>query len=87
MADKRQVKDVKHALQHNIGLGGACVMAIYRKYNDKKGWVREDQTSDPNLLEKFEKASGNVVAKQIEETEKPKESFFTGNLKNMRPKL
>jgi acetyl-CoA acetyltransferase len=30
-ADKRQVPDVKVALQHNIGLGGAAVVSIYRK--------------------------------------------------------
>ena len=30
-ADKRQVKDAKVALQHNLGLGGACVMTMYRK--------------------------------------------------------
>ena len=30
-ADKRQVEDVKVALQHNIGLGGAAVVSIYRK--------------------------------------------------------
>jgi len=29
-ADKRQVKGARIALQHNIGLGGACVVAIYR---------------------------------------------------------
>ena len=29
-ADKRQVKDAKIALQHNLGLGGACVMTMYR---------------------------------------------------------
>jgi sterol carrier protein 2 len=29
-ADKRQVKNVKYALQHNIGLGGAAVVGIYR---------------------------------------------------------
>jgi acetyl-CoA acyltransferase len=31
LADKRQVDDVKVALQHNIGLGGAAVVSIYRK--------------------------------------------------------
>src|SRR5581483_5796217 len=31
MADKRQVEGVKVALQHNIGLGGAAVVSIYRK--------------------------------------------------------
>ena len=30
-ADKRQVKDAKVALQHNLGLGGACVMTMYRR--------------------------------------------------------
>jgi acetyl-CoA acyltransferase len=30
-ADNRQVKNVKVALQHNIGLGGAAVVSIYRK--------------------------------------------------------
>ena len=28
-ADKRQVPNVKYALQHNIGLGGAAVVGIY----------------------------------------------------------
>lgn len=31
-AGARQVKDAKIALQHNIGLGGAAVVAIYRKF-------------------------------------------------------
>eukprot|EP01119_Soliformovum_irregulare_P026225 TRINITY_DN995_c0_g1_i2.p1 TRINITY_DN995_c0_g1~~TRINITY_DN995_c0_g1_i2.p1 ORF type:complete len:544 (-),score=117.21 TRINITY_DN995_c0_g1_i2:157-1788(-) len=30
MAGARQVKDVKYALQHNIGLGGAAIVGIYR---------------------------------------------------------
>ncbi len=30
-ADKRQVKDAKIALQHNLGLGGACVVTMYRR--------------------------------------------------------
>lgn len=30
-ADKRQVPNAKVALQHNIGLGGATVVALYRK--------------------------------------------------------
>ncbi len=28
-ADKRQVEDVQLALQHNLGLGGACVVTLY----------------------------------------------------------
>ena len=31
LADKRQVPDAKVALQHNIGLGGAAVVTMYRK--------------------------------------------------------
>ncbi len=29
-ADARQVKDAKNALQHNLGLGGACVVTLYQ---------------------------------------------------------
>jgi sterol carrier protein 2 len=45
MADSRQVPDVykKYALQHNLGLGGACVVAIYKRYRQtEKGWKRQD---------------------------------------------
>jgi acetyl-CoA acetyltransferase len=31
LADKRQVKGAKIALQHNLGLGGAAVVTMYRK--------------------------------------------------------
>lgn len=57
MADKRQVKDCKVALQHNLGLGGAVVIAAYRKY--KEGYqknFRAGQTADPAVLEKLEAA-------------------------------
>jgi len=30
-ADARQVEDAKVALQHNLGLGGACVVTMYRR--------------------------------------------------------
>jgi len=30
-AEKRQVEGARVALQHNLGLGGACVVALYRK--------------------------------------------------------
>ena len=30
-AEKRQVEDVRFALQHNLGLGGACVVTLYDK--------------------------------------------------------
>lgn len=32
-AQKRQVQDAKIALQHNIGLGGTAMVAIYKKYD------------------------------------------------------
>ncbi|CAF1427914.1 unnamed protein product [Adineta ricciae] len=38
-ADKRQVKGARIALQHNLGLGGACVVAIYRLANLNKARV------------------------------------------------
>lgn len=31
MADKRQVEGARVGLQHNVGLGGACVVTMYRK--------------------------------------------------------
>jgi sterol carrier protein 2 len=33
--EKRQVPHLHYALQHNIGLGGAVVISMYKKYNDK----------------------------------------------------
>lgn len=36
IAGKRQVPNLTYAMQHNLGLGGACVMAIYKKYNKNK---------------------------------------------------
>ena len=30
-ADKRQVAGARMALQHNLGLGGACVVTLYRR--------------------------------------------------------
>ena len=30
-AEARQVADARVALQHNLGLGGACVMTVYRR--------------------------------------------------------
>ncbi len=30
-ADQRQVQGVRHALQHNVGLGGAAVVTLYAK--------------------------------------------------------
>jgi len=30
------------------------VVVLYKKYNDKKGYTRPDQTADPDVLEKLE---------------------------------
>jgi acetyl-CoA acetyltransferase len=30
-ADKRQVEGARIALQHNLGLGGACVVTLYER--------------------------------------------------------
>jgi sterol carrier protein 2 len=57
MAEKRQVKDVKYALAHNLGLGSAVVVSILKKYNDKFN-TKEHQTSDPDKLEEIEKQGG-----------------------------
>jgi len=55
MAQKRQVDNVKHCLQHNLGLGGACVVVMYgRMTPGAPGLSRADQTADPDILEKLE---------------------------------
>ena len=60
MADARQVKGAKVALQHNLGLGGACIVALYTKMKpDVLGKTRPDQTADPDILEKIERDEQN----------------------------
>jgi len=49
-----------------LGLGGACVLGAYKKYNDKQGWSRPDQTADPDKLEQLEGAGKAPVAKASE---------------------
>jgi sterol carrier protein 2 len=63
MADKRQVNDVKYALQHNLGLGGACVVIMYGRLKPRvQGWTRPNQTADLKTLEKMEVADKKVKA-------------------------
>jgi len=63
MADKRQVNDVKYALQHNLGLGGACVVIMYGRLKPGvQGWTRPNQTADLKTLEKMEAADKKVKA-------------------------
>jgi len=43
MADKRQVNGAKIGMSHSLGLGGACVVGVYKKYRpDVSGRVRPD---------------------------------------------
>jgi sterol carrier protein 2 len=54
IAEKRQVKDAKYALSHNLGLGSALVVSIFKKYNDNYE-KKPHHTSDPDSLKKIEK--------------------------------
>lgn len=58
---KRQVQGVKCALQHNLGLGGACVVTIYMKFNASQ--ATNSISSDPSLLEEWER-SGSPPARR-----------------------
>lgn len=62
MAGKRQVENCQLALQHNLGLGGAVVIALYRKYNKNQS-RRTDQTAEPDVLEKLE-ATGQLLSQK-----------------------
>lgn len=62
MAEKRQVPNCTLALQHNLGLGGAVVVALYKKYNQNK-ISRKDMTSDPAVLERLE-AKGELLSQR-----------------------
>lgn len=53
-AQKRQVKNAVYALQHNLGLGGACVVTLYKKFTPTP--AVNSLSSDPVLLEKWEKS-------------------------------
>ena len=52
-AEKRQVRNAEFALQHNLGLGGACVVTVYRKFNGNR--ATRSLTSDPEQIERWEK--------------------------------
>ena len=64
MAEKRQVAGARVALQHNLGLGGACIVALYKKYRpDAPGKTRSDQTANPDILEQQERDMANARPK------------------------
>lgn len=54
-----QVPGVKQALQHNLGLGGACVVAAYKKANSNPP-IRA-LPSDPTILQAWEKEGANLL--------------------------
>ena len=58
---KRQVSGAVYGLQHNLGLGGACVVSIYKKFNSDV--ATKCLSSDPDVIEKLEK-SGNLIEKE-----------------------
>lgn len=62
MAGKRQVPKAKLALQHNIGLGGAVVIALYRLGFPQINSTKESANghADPNLFK------ANVLFKLLE---------------------
>jgi len=53
MAGQRQVKNAEYGLQHNLGLGGAVVVAIYKK-KTKYESARNDVSADPEYLQSLE---------------------------------
>ncbi|XP_063406120.1 sterol carrier protein 2-like [Mytilus trossulus] len=56
MADKRQVSNAKVALQHNIGLGGAAVVALYKKGFPNQSRIQAFATS-ASTEDKFQSAA------------------------------
>jgi len=87
MATGRQVKNAEYALQHNLGLGGAVVVMIYKKKN-KYITGRDDMSSDPEYLELLEERGGlhpQRVAKENLETIKVKNAQRKAAMTN--PKL
>jgi sterol carrier protein 2 len=63
-ADKRQVvPKPQYALQHNLGLGGACVVSIYRKYNEAP--AVKAVTSDPVKLSEWETQGRNPDSRPL----------------------
>jgi sterol carrier protein 2 len=54
MAEKRQVKNAKYAMSHNLGLGSAVVITILKKFNENFE-LKDHQTSDTEKLEEIEK--------------------------------
>ncbi|KAK3090738.1 hypothetical protein FSP39_014203 [Pinctada imbricata] len=65
-AGKRQVRSAKVALQHNLGLGGAAVVALYRMgFPQDKRQIQAIQVSSSPTADDFK---SNAIFKEIEST-------------------
>lgn len=49
LSEKRQVPNLKYALSHNLGLGSALVVSIFKKYNNNK---EVGKSSNPDFIDK-----------------------------------
>jgi sterol carrier protein 2 len=71
MAEKRQVKNVQHALSHNLGLGSAVVISILKKYNNNFE-TKPHQSSCPEKLAQSEKNRTLEQKKLVSSKMRPK---------------
>ena len=55
LSGKRQVENVKYAMSHNLGLGSAVVISIFKKYNEK---YEDLKSTDPKDIDKEIKKNG-----------------------------
>merc|ERR1712048_1396478 len=65
MAGKRQVKNCEYGLQHNLGLGGSVVVAIFKKMT-KEASKRDNVSADPEYLEELER-KGMLLPQQYKQ--------------------
>lgn len=64
---KRQVPNAKVALQHNLGLGGACVVGIYKKYKPiTKKLIRVNSASKSSESSVESSFKSDAIFKEIE---------------------
>uniref|UniRef100_A0AAQ4QAT3 Sterol carrier protein 2 n=1 Tax=Gasterosteus aculeatus aculeatus TaxID=481459 RepID=A0AAQ4QAT3_GASAC len=93
-ADRRQVPGAKVALQHNIGLGGAVVVALYRLGFPQQSSSRSTQSiysfnlTDPDFVnslqegEQLVKKIGGVFAFKVKDGPEGKEGTWVVDVKN-----
>lgn len=67
-ADKRQVPNCKVALQHNVGLGGAVVVALYKMAKETSGSLKVDGFKSSEVFELMKtalEAQGKDLIKKV----------------------